>query len=53
MAQQHVCIVCGFTYDPVKGAPEHGIAPGTPFEDIPEDFLCPDCGVDKADFEAI
>lgn len=47
----HVCIVCGHTYDPALGDPEQGIAPGTPFADLPEDYLCPDCGVGKDDFE--
>jgi rubredoxin-NAD+ reductase len=47
------CNVCGWTYDEALGDPEHGIAPGTPFEDIPEDWCCPDCGVSKADFECI
>lgn len=47
------CIVCGYIYDESKGAPDDGIAPGTKFEDIPEDWACPDCGVAKADFEMI
>jgi len=45
------CIVCGFVYDEAKGLPEEGIAAGTRWEDIPEDWACPDCGVAKADFE--
>lgn len=53
MDQQHVCIVCNYTYNPAVGAPERGIAPGTPFADLPQDFLCPDCGVGKEDFEAL
>jgi len=44
------CVVCDFTYDEHKGLPEDGIAPGTRFEDIPEDWSCPDCGVTKQDF---
>jgi rubredoxin len=40
-------------YDESKGWPDDGIAPGTPWEDVPEDFLCPDCGVGKQDFELI
>ena len=47
------CPVCGFTYDEAKGIPEDGIAPGTRFEDLPEDWECPDCGVGKADFELV
>ena len=51
MKQKYVCIVCGYVYDPVAGMPEDGIAPGTPFAAIPDDWECPDCGVSKADFE--
>lgn len=50
---QWVCKVCSWVYDPVAGAPDHGIAPGTPFEAIPDDWYCPDCGVTKADFECL
>jgi len=45
------CIVCGYIYDEAQGDPEHGIAPGTSWEDVPESWECPDCGVAKADFE--
>ncbi|WHP05971.1 MULTISPECIES: FAD-dependent oxidoreductase [Acinetobacter] len=48
-----LCIVCGWIYDEVKGWPEDGIAPGTKWEDVPEDWLCPDCQVGKADFEML
>ena len=44
---KYVCSVCGFTYDPALGIPEAGIEPGTPFEQLPEDFVCPVCGVSK------
>ena len=47
------CVVCGFIYDEELGLPEEGIAPGTRWEDIPEDWTCPDCGVSKRDFEMI
>lgn len=47
------CIVCGHIYDESKGDPEHGIAPGTCWEDVPDDWECPDCGVAKADFEMV
>jgi rubredoxin-NAD+ reductase len=47
------CIVCGLVYDEAKGWPEDGIEPGTKWEDVPEDWLCPDCGVGKEDFELI
>ncbi len=46
------CIVCGLIYDEAEGWPDDGIAPGT-VEDVPEDWLCPDCGVGKSDFEMI
>lgn len=45
------CIVCGWVYDEAKGWPQDGIAPGTRWEDIPEDWVCPECGVGKDDFE--
>ncbi|QKW09793.1 rubredoxin [Streptomyces sp. NA04227] len=45
------CLVCGFIYDEAEGWPEEGIAPGTRWEDIPDDWSCPDCGAAKADFE--
>jgi rubredoxin len=51
--KQYQCIVCGFIYDEEKGLPEEGIAPGTRWHDIPEDWECPDCGVSKADFEMV
>ena len=45
------CIVCGYVYDELAGDPEHGIAAGTRWEDVPEGWNCPDCGIAKADFE--
>lgn len=50
-SQKYVCTVCGYVYDPALGDPEHGVAPGTPFEQLPDNWACPDCGVPKADFE--
>lgn len=47
------CIVCGFVYEQVKGLPEDGIAPGTAWEDVPDTWSCPDCGVAKSDFEMV
>ena len=47
------CIVCGFVYDEAIGRVEDGIAPGTLWTDVPEDWTCPDCGVAKADFEVV
>ena len=49
----YVCTVCGYVYDPAKGDPDSGIAPGTSFEDIPDDWVCPVCGVRKEDFEKV
>ena len=47
--KKYVCTVCGWVYDPAEGDPEGGIAPGTAFEDIPDDWVCPLCGVGKDD----
>ncbi len=47
------CEVCGYIYDPEKGDPDNDIEPGTPFEKLPDDWFCPDCGVDKDMFEKI
>ncbi|MEM1483536.1 rubredoxin [Oscillospiraceae bacterium PP1C4] len=49
--ESYVCTVCGYTYDEAKGDPDAGIAPGTKWEDIPDDFVCPLCGVGKDMFE--
>jgi len=49
---KYVCEVCGWEYDPEVGVPEKGIAPGTPWEEVPEDFECPLCGVGKDQFAA-
>ncbi|MCX7004604.1 MAG: rubredoxin [bacterium] len=46
-----VCSVCGYVYDPALGDPDNGIAPGTPFEKLPDDWVCPECGADKGMFE--
>lgn len=45
------CTVCGYIYDPETGDPDNGVDPGTAFKDIPEDWLCPVCGVGKDSFE--
>jgi rubredoxin len=41
--KRYVCVVCGFIYDEELGDPSNGISPGTPFESLPADYLCPDC----------
>jgi rubredoxin len=46
-----VCVVCGYVYDPEDGDPDNGVAPGTSFADIQEDWVCPLCGVGKDQFE--
>src|SRR5574344_1504631 len=48
---KYVCSVCGFVYDEAKGIPDAGIAPGSRWEDLPEDWVCPICGATKAEFE--
>lgn len=45
------CTICGYVYDPAVGDPENGIEPETPFDDLPEDWVCPLCGVSKEDFD--
>lgn len=49
--KNYVCPICGYEYDPVKGDPDSNIASGTPFEELPIDWVCPLCGVSKDDFE--
>jgi len=49
--EKYVCTNCGFVYDPKEGDPDRGIAPGTAFEDLPEDWTCPICYVDKSQFD--
>jgi rubredoxin len=48
---KYVCVICDYVYDPAEGDPENGVAPGTKFEDLPDDWLCPVCGAPKSDFE--
>jgi rubredoxin len=48
--KKYQCVICGYVYDPVEGDPDSGIKPGTAFEDIPDDWACPVCGVTKEDF---
>lgn len=49
--ERWTCVVCGYVYDETVGDPDSGIAPGTKFEDIPDDWVCPLCGVSKDQFE--
>jgi hydroxylamine reductase len=50
---KYKCLACEYIYDPAKGDPDTGIQPGTSFEDIPDDWTCPICGVGKEQFEKI
>ena len=47
------CLACTYVYDPAEGDPDNGVAPGTAFEDVPDDWVCPQCGVPKDMFEEI
>jgi rubredoxin len=47
------CQICGFVYDEAEGSPDEGLAPGTRWEDIPNDWVCPDCGTSKSEFEMV
>ena len=51
--KRYRCLVCDYIYDPATGDPANGVAPGTDFEDIPDDWVCPVCGVPKNQFEPI
>ena len=50
MMKKYICDVCGYIYDPETGDPDNGVDPGTSFENIPDDWVCPLCGVGKEDF---
>lgn len=51
--QKYECTACGYIYDPAKGDPDNGIDPGTAFSDLPDDWVCPLCGVGKDMFEPV
>lgn len=51
--KKYRCKVCGWIYDEAKGDPDNGIAPGTRFEDLPTEFICPLCGAPKEEFEVV
>ena len=48
---KYVCTVCDYVYDPEVGDPDNDIESGTAFEDLPDDWVCPECGVEKEEFE--
>ncbi len=52
-AAQWMCLICGWIYDEALGDPEHGVAPGTRWEDVPMNWTCPECGARKESFEKI
>ena len=49
--KRYCCVFCDFEYDEAQGLPDQGIPPGTRWEDLPDDWICPQCGADKVDFE--
>jgi rubredoxin len=51
--EKYVCTICDYVYDPALGDPDNGIAPGTSFEDLPDDWVCPLCGAPKSEFEKV
>ena len=51
--KKYLCTVCGYIYDSAEGDPDNGVKPGTPFEDLPEDWVCPVCGAEKDAFEVV
>lgn len=51
--KKYICTVCDYVYDPEAGDPANGIGPGTSFEDLPDDWTCPLCGVGKDQFEPV
>jgi rubredoxin len=50
---KYECTICGYIYDPAEGDPDSGTDPGTAFEDLPDDWTCPECGAGKEDFEKL
>lgn len=51
--QKYVCTLCGYEYDPADGDPDSDVAPGTPWEKVPDDYVCPVCGAGKDSFEPV
>ncbi len=51
--KKYKCTVCGYIYDPAAGDPDNGVDAGTSFDDLPDDWCCPDCGVEKDMFEPL
>ena len=51
--KKYKCLICGYVYNPAAGDPDNGIEAGTEFEDLPDDWVCPECGVGKDEFEPV
>lgn len=51
--KKYKCLMCGYIYDPAEGDPDNGVAAGTAFEDLPDDWVCPDCGAGQDEFEPV
>ena len=51
--KKYKCIVCGYVYDPAAGDPDNNVPPGTAFESLPADWVCPVCGAEKTEFEVV
>ena len=51
--KKYKCLICGYIYDPAVGDHDNGIAAGTAFEDLPDDWVCPECGAGKDEFEPV
>jgi rubredoxin len=51
--EKHRCLMCGYIYDPAKGDPDSEVEPGTAFDNVPDDWVCPECGASKDDFEVV
>lgn len=51
--KRYLCLICGLIYDEAQGWPDDGIEPGTKWENVPENWACPDCGAGKEDFDMI
>ena len=51
--RKYECVICGFIYDEAEGLPDDGYPPGTRFEDLPEEWECPDCVISKSDFDLL
>ncbi len=51
--KKYKCLMCGYIYDPIVGDPDNGAKAGTAFEDLPDDWVCPECGAGKDEFEPV